>query len=162
MGVFAALLLLVPGQVRAATFTYDLTFMNFFAPFGSGVATFDDTPVGPGSSYAGSTQYNFTSFVGSGIAGNWTESHFDYNATTGDNNWSFSTDLGWMGGSFPNIGTGLTPVDALEQNFAYQASVQHLSWSRRGENVPDGSTTATLLSLGLLGVAGVRRFLWGR
>jgi hypothetical protein len=145
-------------SVQANTVTYDLTFTGFFNGYGSGTATFDDTPAGPGG-LAGETRYDFTSFVGSGLGGTWTSSYFDYDPTTGNFDWNFFTS-GAHGDVNGPIGTGLSPIAALEQVFAGQAAAGDLTWSREASGVAsgaDGGSALALLGLGMAACLGLKR-----
>lgn len=144
--------------ILANTITYDLTFSGFFNSYGSGTATFDDTPAGPGP-LVGETHYNFTSFIGTGAFGTWTTSSFDYNPVNGDNDWRFYTGASF-GAASRAIGTGLSPIDALEAEFALMAADGDLTWSRQAvSGVPEGGSTLAMLGLGLIGCVGLQRRL---
>jgi len=151
--VLVVVLLLGAVPAQAGPISYYLAFSGVWDGFGSGTATFDDTPVGPGRD-PGSTRYDFTSFVGTGEYGDWESSYSEYNSATGENKWVFYADIS-AGGSDPPHITGLTPVMALEYGFAYQASEGHLTWSR----VPDPGSTLLLLGIAFSGLR-VSRKLW--
>jgi hypothetical protein len=144
-------------SAQANTETYDLTFNGFFSNWGSGTATFDDTPAGPGN-VSGETRYDFTSFVGSGSVGTWTHSYFDYNPTTGLNAWDFFAAPNKFSSLARGIGPGLSPIAAIEQEFtllAAQGGV--LTWSRVASGVPDGGSALAMLGLGMTACAGLKR-----
>jgi hypothetical protein len=143
-------------SAQANTVTYDLTFTGFFDGFGSGTATFDDTPVGPGG-LPGQTRYDFTSLVGSGFFGPWTSSHFDYDPTTGLSVWRFVLAAASTDFQGPTVGTGLSPIAALEEAFALVAANGELTWSREASGVPDGGPTLAMLGLGMTACLGLKR-----
>lgn len=151
-------LLFTPPSARATSVTYDLTFLGVLSSFGSGTATFSDTLGHPGSIITGSTRYDFTSVAGSGGAGNWLGSFFEYNSTTGGTFWELDTANGGVFSGPTDVATSLSPIMALEANFDYLVTQQDLSWRRQPETVPDSGKTAALLGLGLLTLA-TGRFL---
>jgi hypothetical protein len=153
LGLAAAVFLLSQRPVNAGTVTYDLQFWGVWEVFGSGTLTLDGNSVGPGSS--GELKlYKITVVSGTGLAGDWVSSSFEYDdAVTA----VFKLVVMGLG---PPVSSGLTPFGALEATF--DQFPEYLTYQRRGAGptgVPDTASTAGLLALALLGLAAARRAL---